>query len=266
LIFSLDTTNCACYILYTERSNQRYKGGIDMETRRFIAYYRVSTTQQGESGLGLEAQKESVHRYLAANGGTLVNGEFVEVETGTNKRKRPALAEALRQCRIFKATLIVAKLDRLSRNVGFISRMLESNVEFVAVDNPAANRTMIQMTSVMAEWEARAISERTKAALAALKARGKKLGGDRGKLHLCRERGQIAGRAVRTAKAQAHAADIMPIITEIKSVGVGSLRQIATALNERGIPAARGGEWSAIQVRRVIGTAAYSHPHGSSQR
>ena len=223
-----------------------------METRRFVPYYRVSTARQGASGLGLEAQRAAVEAYLRTNGGKLVNGEFTEIETGTNKRKRPALAEALRQCRIFKATLLVAKLDRLSRNVGFISRMLESGVEFCAVDNPAANRTMIQMTSVMAEWEASAISLRTKEALAAAKARGVKLGGDRGKLHLYREAGQIAGRAVRTQKAKERAADILPVVAEIKAAGAGSLRQIAAELNRRGVPAAKGGTWSSAQVKRIL--------------
>lgn len=226
-----------------------------METRRFVPYYRVSTDEQGRSGLGIEAQKESVHRYLATNGGVLVNGEFVEIETGTNKRKRPQLAAALQACRIYKAVLLVSKLDRLSRNVHFISQMLESNVDFVAVDNPAANRTMIQLTAVMAEWEARAISERTKSALAALKARGVKLGGDRGKLHLCRERGQIAGRAVRTAKANERAADLAPVIAEVKQAGFTTLRAIASELNKRGVPASKGGTWSSAQVKRILDRA-----------
>jgi DNA invertase Pin-like site-specific DNA recombinase len=221
---------------------------------RYIPYFRVSTSEQGRSGLGIEAQRAAVESYVKANGGKLVNGEFVEIETGTNKRKRPALAEALRQCRVYKAMLIVAKLDRLSRNVHFISRMLESNAEFVAVDNPAANRTMIQMTAVMAEWEARAIGERTKAALQAAKARGVKLGGERGGHHIARyaAKGRLVSAEVRAAKAATYAKDIMPIIAEIKSAGAGGLRQIARELNERGIPAAKGGEWTGVQVARVV--------------
>lgn len=227
---------------------------------RFIAYYRVSTDKQGIHGLGMEAQKEAVHRYLAANGGTLVDGEFCEVETGTNKRKRPELAKALAACHIFKAKLLVAKLDRLSRNVGFISRMLESNVEFVAVDNPAANRVMIQLTAVMSEWEARAISERTKAALAALKARGVKLGGPREKrngsgIHHIADyahKGRQVSAAIRLQKATEHAGYLQPIITEVKAAGAVSLRQIAAALNERGVPASKGGVWTAVQVSRLL--------------
>jgi DNA invertase Pin-like site-specific DNA recombinase len=228
---------------------------------RFIAYYRVSTDKQGIHGLGMQAQEQAVESYLAANGGVLVNGAFVECETGTNKRKRPELAKALAACHVFKAKLIVAKLDRLSRNVGFISRMLESDVEFVAVDNPAANRTMIQLTSVMSEWEARAISERTKAALQALKARGVKLGGEREKrdgsgIHHIADyagKGRQVSAQVRLQKATEHAGYLLPIINEIKASGAGgSLRQIAAALNERNVPAAKGGVWTAVQVSRLL--------------
>lgn len=149
-----------------------------MANGKFIAYFRVSTDKQGKSGLGLDAQREAVMRYL--NGGSWdMAGEFTEVETGKGSNaldKRPQLRAALEMCRKMKATLVIAKLDRLARNVHFVSGLIESGVEFVAADMPQANKVMIQMHSVMAEWERDQISKRTKEALAAAKARGVVLG------------------------------------------------------------------------------------------
>src|ERR1700722_14840044 len=149
---------------------------------KYVAYLRVSTHKQGRSGLGLEAQRESVRHYIASVSGKL-SAEFVEVESGKPK-DRPKLALALASCRLHGATLIVAKLDRLARNVAFVSNFLESGSEFVAVDFPQANRMMIQMLAVIGEYEAKLISDRTKVALAAYKRRdkGNKLGGDRGNI------------------------------------------------------------------------------------
>jgi DNA invertase Pin-like site-specific DNA recombinase len=141
----------------------------------FVAYYRVSTTKQGESGLGLEAQREAVARHL----GTSLLAEFTEVESGKRSVNRPQLLAALDMCKRKKATLLIAKLDRLARNVHFISGLLESGVEFVAADNPHANKMTIQLLAVFGEFEREQISARTKAALAAAKARGTVLGNPR---------------------------------------------------------------------------------------
>jgi DNA invertase Pin-like site-specific DNA recombinase len=221
-----------------------------MPQRKFVAYYRVSTEKQGRSGLGLEAQQEAVRSYL--NGGSWqLMAEVVEVESG-KKNDRPRLAEALRLCRLHGAVLIIAKLDRLARNVAFISNLMESGVEFTAVDFPQANRLTVHILAAVAEHEREMISRRTKDALAAAKARGKKLGGNRGKVHLVAKEGALASAVVRTARAKRRAADIGPIVEDIRASGAVSLRQIAAALNERHIKTPRGGEWSATQVMRVL--------------
>jgi DNA invertase Pin-like site-specific DNA recombinase len=177
--------------------------------------------------------------------------EVTEVESG-KRNDRPALAHALSLCRIHKATLIIAKLDRLARNVAFISNLMESSVEFVAVDFPQANRLTVHILAAVAEHEAAMISARTKAALAAAKARGTVLGGDRGNIASQAIKGCLTSATVRSAKAKKRAVDLLPVIEAIKTNGATSLREIATALNDRSIPAARGGDWSAVQVRRVL--------------
>ncbi len=146
-----------------------------MPNGKFVSYLRVSTARQGISGLGLEAQRASVTGYLNGGDWTLVR-EVLEVESG-KRNDRPALADALKLCRKHKATLVIAKLDRLARNVAFISNLMESGAEFVAVDMPQANRFVVHIMAAVAEQEAEAISKRTKAALQAAKERGKKLGG-----------------------------------------------------------------------------------------
>jgi DNA invertase Pin-like site-specific DNA recombinase len=224
-----------------------------MATGRYVAYFRVSTAKQGVSGLGLEAQKESVRNYL--NGGRWkIIAEVTEVESGTGKHNdRPKLAEALTLCRIHKATLLIAKLDRLARNVAFISNLMESSVEFTAVDFPQANRLTIHVLAAVAEYEASAISARTKAALAAAKARGVRLGGDRGGVIASQAaKGNQASAVIRSAKAEKRASDLLPVIEQVRKDGATSLRQIASKLNELSIPAARGGEWSAVQVQRIL--------------
>jgi DNA invertase Pin-like site-specific DNA recombinase len=221
-----------------------------MAQGKFVAYYRVSTAKQGRSGLGLEAQQEAVRSYLNGGSWQLV-AEVVEVESG-RRNDRPKLAEALRLCRLHGATLIIAKLDRLARNVAFISNLMESGVEFTAVDFPQANRLTVHILAAVAEHEAKAISTRTKDALAAAKARGKRLGGDRGNLPAVAKDGARASVMTRVEKAGNRAADLAPIIEELRAAGAASLRQIATGLNAKGIKAARGGEWSAVQVQRVL--------------
>jgi DNA invertase Pin-like site-specific DNA recombinase len=239
-----------------------------MHSRKFVAYYRVSTEKQGRSGLGLEAQQEAVRSYL--NGGSWeLMAEVVEVESG-KKNDRPRLAEALRLCRLHGAVLIIAKLDRLARNVAFISNLMESGVEFTAVDFPQANRLTVHILAAVAEHEREMISKRTKDALASkrafyarltdqekaelrLKGKATQLGGNRGKIHLTARKGALASAVVRSTKAKRRAADIGPIVADIQASGATSLRQIAAALNERHIRTARGREWTATQVIRVLG-------------
>jgi DNA invertase Pin-like site-specific DNA recombinase len=213
---------------------------------RYIAYYRVSTARQGKSGLGIEAQKRAVSQHL--NGQRPIT-EFVEVETGT-RSDRPQLAAALAACRIHRAVLVIAKLDRLARNVAFVARLMEAGIEFEAVDFPQANKLTIHILAAVAEHEARMISERTRAALAAAKARGRVLGGFRGRAGTCTDLEKA--RTIRTAQAKQRAIDLMPTIQSLRSNGVRSLRSIASGLSSRGICAPRGGNWSAAQVRTVL--------------
>jgi DNA invertase Pin-like site-specific DNA recombinase len=217
-------------------------------TGKFVAYYRVSTQRQGRSGLGLEAQQTAVQNYLNGGDWRLV-AEVTEVESG-KRSDRPKLAEALKLCRLHSATLIIAKLDRLARNVAFISNLMESGVDFHAVDFPQANRLTVHILAAVAEHEAKMISERTKAALAAAKRRGVKLGGYRGTT--ITKAMHKAGQAAIAKRVDARAADLMPTIAELQAAGATSLRAIAAGLNERGIPTARGGKWSAVQVFRVL--------------
>jgi DNA invertase Pin-like site-specific DNA recombinase len=219
-------------------------------TGKFISYYRVSTQKQGKSGLGLEAQKDSVADYL--NGGRWqLLAEFTEIESG-KRNDRPQLAEALALCRIHNATLVVAKLDRLARNVAFISSLLEANVDFVAVDLPQANRLTIHILAAVAEAEAEAISTRTKLALAAAKRRGVKLGGDRGNIAAEGVKGRKASAAVRTANAQRRANDLLPVIQAIQAEGKVSLQAIADSLNEKGILTPRGAQFMPTSVARLL--------------
>ena len=221
-----------------------------MATGKFIAYYRVSTVRQGRSQLGLEAQRHAVRSYLDGGRWQLVE-EIVEVESG-KRSDRPELARALGLCRLHHATLVIAKLDRLARNVEFISNLMNSNVEFVATDMPHANKLTVHILAAMAEHEAEAISVRTKLALAAAKARGRKLGGDRGNLPAVAKAGTKASAVIRGASADARARDISGTIAELRAQGRVSLRSLAEGLNRRDIKAPRGGSWSAAQVANVL--------------
>ena len=225
-----------------------------MAKGKFIAYYRVSTGKQAASGLGLEAQKNAVADFLNGGRWTLLD-EFIEVESGKNS-DRPQLERALALCRLHKATLVVAKLDRLARNLHFLSGLMESGVEFVACDLSSANRLTIHVLAAVAEAEALAISQRTKAALKAAKARGVVLGGDRGSLtKKVRDKGRAIGIEVRRQRARKRAADLLPIIEAIREEGALSLQDIADGLNQRSIPTAQGGAWQPTQVMRVLGRA-----------
>jgi DNA invertase Pin-like site-specific DNA recombinase len=220
---------------------------------RFVSYYRVSTAQQGASGLGLEAQREAVSRHVAGAAGVIV-AEFTEVESG-KRNDRPQIAAALAACRLRRATLVIAKLDRLARNVAFISNLMESGVDFVACDNPHATRLTIHILAAVAEHEREMISQRTIAALAAAKARGIRLGNPR--LHPGSRSAARVARRARTEHANSHAADVMPYITAAKRAGCASLGELAQALTARGIstPSGKNTDWTRGQVARVIARA-----------
>src|SRR5262252_11216027 len=184
-----------------------------MAEGKFVSYLRVSTKRQGKSGLGLEAQRKAVDDFL--NGGNWsVISEHVEVESGKKSdRHRPELAKALQACRLYGAKLVIAKLDRLSRNAHFLLGLKESGVDFVAADMPNANRLTVGIMAMVAEDEALRISERTKAALAAAKRRGVKLGGDRGVIPNARSH-KASAEALRLRTA-ARAADLAPMVKEL---------------------------------------------------
>ena len=219
----------------------------------FVAYYRVSTRKQGRSGLGVAAQREAISSYL--NGGDWrIIGEFTEVESG-KRADRPQLEEALAAARVHRVPVVVAKVDRLTRSVAFLSRLLEAGVDVRFADLPAlegpTGRFMLQQMCAVAELEAGFISDRTKRALAAARARGKRLGGNRGVV--LTKAARKAGRDLQTARATARATDLAPVLRELREAGAVSLGGIARALTERGIPTARGGnEWTPMQVARIM--------------
>src|SRR5262245_37367004 len=221
--------------------------------KRVVAYYRVSTQKQGRSGLGIEAQRQAVEHYL--NGGAWeIIAEFTEVESGRRK-DRPELERALGAARLHRVPLVVAKVDRLTRSVAFLSRLLEAGVDVRFADLPAiegpTGRFMLQQMAAVAELEAGFISQRTKAALAAARKRGVKLGGDRG-VSLSKA-ARKAGRDAQAERADARAADLAPVIRELRKGGVTSFGAIARALTERGIPTPRGSmTWSPSQVSRAV--------------
>lgn len=213
-----------------------------------IVYIRVSTQAQGRSGLGLDAQRETVRRHLGAE---LPIREFVEIESG-RKSDRPQLKAALDAARIHGARLIVAKVDRLARDVGFLSTLLDAGVEITFCDMPAVSgatgKFMLMTLAAVAQLEAGLISERTQAALAAAKARGTKLGGWRGGPVVNNTLGTIALQA----KARARARRYDGTVAEIRAAGVTSASGIARELNGRGIPTPRGGQWQAVAVQRLM--------------
>jgi DNA invertase Pin-like site-specific DNA recombinase len=216
-----------------------------MAKGRFIAYYRVSTARQGQSGLGLEAQRAAVLDYLNGGRWTLV-AEFTEIESGANN-ERPELARALAACRLRGATLVIAKLDRLSRDAHFLLGLEKAGVDFVATDMPSANRLTVGIMALVADEERRMIADRTRRALAAAKARGVKLGGWKG--------GPVVdgklGAEARHRQAAAFAARLEPTIADMRGRGL-SLRQMAAELIAQGIETPRGGQWSACAVRNVL--------------
>ena len=205
----------------------------------YVAYYRVSTDEQGRSGLGLEAQKKAVEEFLNGGDWDLV-AEFTEVESG-GKSDRPELEKALKLCKRRKATLVIAKLDRLARNVHFISGLMERGVKFCAVEFPNADPFMLHVHAAMGEHERRLISQRTKAGLERAKARGVKLG-----------RNGKALAKQNAARANSQAKELRPVIRRLRKEGVTTTRAIAAALNDQGIKSARGGQWHPQTVSLLL--------------
>lgn len=220
--------------------------------RKFVAYYRVSTPKQGRSGLGLDAQRTAVAKSMGDGPSTII-AEFTEVESG-KRNNRLALDQALAAARLHRATLVVAKVDRLTRSVGFLERLLEAGVDVRFADLPSiegpAGRFILQQMAAVAELEAGLISARTKAALAAAKARGQRLGGHRG--GRLSSNAQARGREEQSRLANERAADLAPLLKKLRARGITSPTELARALTEQGVPTARGGiVWSAPQVTLI---------------
>jgi DNA invertase Pin-like site-specific DNA recombinase len=222
---------------------------------KFVSYLRVSTKRQGESGLGLEAQRNAVETWLNGGSWQLVE-EHVEVESGKRDDNRPALTKAFAACRAYNAKLVIAKLDRLSRDAHFLLGLQKAGVEFVAVDMPHANRLTVGIMALVAEQEREAISERTRAALAAAKARGVRLGNPKGTKVQGADVGRVRGAATNAANAQAFAERLRPALTELSGL---SANAAAAELDRRGYATARGGKWTATHViaarKRLAGEA-----------
>jgi DNA invertase Pin-like site-specific DNA recombinase len=215
----------------------------------FVAYYRVSTARQGQSGLGLEAQQQTVMDYLNGGRWKLV-ADFTEVESGKDDANRPQLEKALRMCRVHRATLIISKLDRLSRDAAWLLGLEKQGYDFVIASAPNVNRLTIGVLALVAEQERRDVSIRTKAALAMAKARGVKLGRPE---NLSRQDvGSVRGNEAKARIADGRAADLLPVIEDIRAEGATSLRQIARGLTERGIRPPWGRDWTATAVRNLL--------------
>ena len=223
-----------------------------MATGKFVSYLRVSTDKQGRSGLGLEAQRQAVSDYLDGGRWVLI-AEYVEVETGKND-DRPKLRAALHRAKVTGATLIIAKLDRLSRNVAFIANLQEAKVKFVCADMPDANELTIHLFAAIAQHERKIISERTRNAMRAAKAKGRVFGNPNGARAL-EGLGNASAVAAIKAGADKHAQDIIPIIEDIQAAGINTLLGIAAELNTRGILTARGGQWYAATVKNLLARA-----------
>ena len=218
---------------------------------KLVAYERVSTARQGRSGLGLEAQRRAIDDYAVATGAQVL-ARFTEVESG-HRADRPELDAALQLARLTGATLIIAKLDRLSRNAAFLLTLRDAGVRFVACDMPQANDLTVGIMALVAEAEREAISRRTRDALAAAKARGVRLGNPNGAAAL--RRSSDNGRSLRatvTANADTFAQSLAPVLADIRAQGHTTLRAIATELDARGIQTRRGGRWQVSNVRNLV--------------
>lgn len=220
----------------------------------FVSYLRVSTDRQGVSGLGLEAQRAAVNTYLNGDKWRIV-AEFIEVESGRNS-ERPVLEQALAEAVLRRVPLVVAKVDRLTRSVAFLHRLIEAGVDVRFCDLPqiegAVGRFMLTQMAAVAELEAGLISKRTKDALAAAKARGKRLGGKRANQPGLTPDIRAKGREAQRARADVRASKIAPVIAELRAQGMSSLKHLGEGLATRGITAPRGGAWSDAQVRALL--------------
>ena len=220
--------------------------------QRLVAYERVSTARQWASGLGLEAQRKTIEDFAASRGAEVM-ARFTEVESG-KRADRPELAKALHLAKVTGATLVIAKLDRLSRNAAFLLALRDSGVRFVAVDMPEANDLTVGFMALVAQAEREAISRRTKEALAVAKARGVKLGNPNGAACLRRAgKGGVALRAAVSSNADAFARDLAAVVADIKAAGHSSIRGIAAELTSRGIRTRRGGTWQVSNVKGLLG-------------
>jgi DNA invertase Pin-like site-specific DNA recombinase len=218
---------------------------------RIVAYERVSTARQGSSGLGIEAQRQAIGRFAVERGATLI-GRFTEVESGRCP-DRPELARALHLAKVTGATLVSAKLDRLSRNAAFLLTLRDSGVRFQAVDLPEANDLTVGIMALVAQQEREAISRRTREALAVAKARGVRLGNPNGVAALHRAgKGTVAIHAAIARNADQHARDLGPVLDDIRLAGHVSLRAIAAELNARGMLTRRGGRWHVSTVMNLL--------------
>lgn len=218
---------------------------------KLVSYLRVSTKKQGESGLGLDAQRTAIDAYAAQRRGAVVQ-TFIEIESG-KLNQRPELANALHLAKVTGATLVIAKLDRLSRNAAFLLALRDSGVRFVAADLPDANDLTVGIMALVAQQEREAISRRTKDALAAAKARGVRLGNPNGAQALQRAgRGNEASVQSIQKAANSHAQDLRPVIQALAAEGKTSLGAIATALNERGMLTPRRARWHKTSVRNLL--------------
>ena len=218
--------------------------------QQVVTYLRVSTDRQGKSGLGMEAQREAVARFIAAEGLDVL-GEFVEVETGKGSdalERRPKLRDALALARRNKAAVVVAKLDRLSRDVAFIAGLMAHRVPFIVAELGAdADPFMLHIYAALAQKERAMIADRTRVALAAKKAQGARLGNPTNLAEA-----QALGAAAGRAGADAFAANVLPVVRDLQATGVVTIRAIAEALNLRGIRTVRGGEWHGSTVRNLL--------------
>jgi DNA invertase Pin-like site-specific DNA recombinase len=218
---------------------------------KFVAYLRVSTARQGHSGLGLEAQRAAIGALVSQRGGQVLD-TFVEIESG-NANGRPELSKALHLARVTGATLVIAKLDRLSRNAAFLLTLQDSGARFVAADMPGANNLTVGVMALVAQQEGEAISKRTREALHAAKARGQKLGNPNGAAALRRAaRGNVAAVAKVKETADAHAAALLPVLRDLRAEGCATLASLAERLNARGILTPRGGVWHRSSVANLI--------------
>ncbi len=218
---------------------------------RIVAYHRVSTAAQGRSGLGLEAQEAAIAAFAASRGARVI-ASYTEIESG-KRDNRPQLAAALHQAKVTGATLIIAKLDRLSRNVAFLASLQDSGVQFVAADMPEANELTVHIMAAVAQAERKATAKRTREALQAAKARGAVLGNPNGAAAL-RRAGKGNGASLKAigGNADAFAADLRPVLEDIRAAGITSLEGIARELTAREIRTPRGGRWRPTSVKNLL--------------